>query len=110
MTEKILIEKVAGGYIVSESNPDPKNPSELWHSKAVFSDFHSAMEEFRRRLRISDIIASEEGKFSIESPYNLFSKLFGLWPVNGESSSFRQLFICTPRLTPLRFHRASPSV
>jgi hypothetical protein len=63
MTEKIRIEKVSGGYIVSEANPEPKSPSEHWASKSVFSDFHSAVEEIRRRFRVSDIIASEEGKF-----------------------------------------------
>jgi len=63
MTEKVLIEKVSGGYIVSEANPEPKNPSEHWMNKSVFSDFHSVVEEVRRRFRVSDIIASEEGKF-----------------------------------------------
>ncbi len=63
MTEKILIEKVAGGYIVAEANPEPKNASEQWMGKSIFSDFPSAVEEIRRRFRISDIIASEEGKF-----------------------------------------------
>lgn len=64
-TEKILLEKASGGYIVSEANPDPKNPSDLWISKSVFSDFPSAIEDIRKRLRISDIIASEEGRFTI---------------------------------------------
>ncbi|MFQ5543101.1 MAG: hypothetical protein ACE5FY_01965 [Nitrospiria bacterium] len=62
-TEKILLEKASGGYIVAEANPDPKNPSDLWINKAVFSDFAAAVEDVRRRLRVSDIIASEEGKF-----------------------------------------------
>lgn len=64
-TEKIMLEKASGGYIVSEANPDPKIPGDLWISKSVFSDFPSAMEEIRRRLQISDIIASEEGKFTV---------------------------------------------
>ncbi len=63
--DKLLIEKVAGGYIISEANPDPKNSSDLWENKAVFSDFSAAVEELRKRLRVSDIIVSEEGKFSI---------------------------------------------
>lgn len=65
MTEKVLIEKVSGGYIVSEANPEPKNPSEQWMSKSVFSDFSGAVEDVRRRFRISDIIVSEEGKFTL---------------------------------------------
>ncbi len=65
MTEKIVIEKVSGGYILAEANPDPKNPSDLWIKKAVFSDFPSVVEEMRRRLRISDIIASQEGTFTL---------------------------------------------
>lgn len=63
MTEKIYLEKASGGYILADANPDPKNPSDLWTNKAVFSDFASVVEELRRRLRVSDIIASQEGKF-----------------------------------------------
>lgn len=62
ISEKILIEKVEGGYIVGEANPDPKHPTDLWINKAVFTDFGSAMEDIRRRLRVSDVIASKEGK------------------------------------------------
>ena len=65
MTERILLEKAAGGYIVAEANPDPKNPGDLWRNKAVFTDFPAAVEEIRRRLRVSDIIASEEGTFTL---------------------------------------------
>lgn len=65
MTEKILLEKVEGGYIVAEANSDPKHPTDLWINKAVFTDFSSAMEDIRRRLRVSDIIASKEGKLII---------------------------------------------
>ncbi len=65
MSEKILLEKAAGGYIVAEANPDPKHPTDLWISKAVFSDFATAIEDIRRRLRVSDIIASQEGKFRL---------------------------------------------
>jgi hypothetical protein len=65
MNEKILLEKVEGGYIVAEANPDPKHATDLWINKAVFTDFGSAMEEIRRRLRVSDIIASKEGKLHI---------------------------------------------
>ncbi|TAK08651.1 MAG: hypothetical protein EPO39_04090 [Candidatus Manganitrophaceae bacterium] len=65
MTEKILLEKVEGGYIVAEANPDPKHPTDLWINKAVFTDFISAVEDIRRRLRVSDIIASKEGKLII---------------------------------------------
>ena len=65
MTEKIYLEKAAGGYILAESNPDPKNPTDLWTNKAVFSDFASVVEELRRRFRISDIIASQEGTFTL---------------------------------------------
>jgi len=63
--EKILIEKASGGYIVSEANPHPKAPGDLWENKAVFADFPSAMEDVRRRFRVSDIIASEEGTFRL---------------------------------------------
>lgn len=63
MTDQIRIEKVAGGYIVSEANPEPKNATEQWVGKSIFSDFPAAVEEIRRRFRVSDIIASEEGKF-----------------------------------------------
>ncbi len=62
MNEKILLEKVEGGYIVAEANPEPKHPTDLWINKAVFTDFTSAVEEIRRRLRVSDIIASKEGR------------------------------------------------
>ncbi len=65
MTEKILIEKASGGYILSDANPDPKNPGDLWMNKAVFHDFTSVVEELRRRFCVSDIIASQEGKFSL---------------------------------------------
>jgi len=63
MNSKILIEKVEGGYIVADANPDPKNTADLWMNKAVFTDFQSAMEDIRRRLGVSDVIASREGKF-----------------------------------------------
>jgi hypothetical protein len=62
---KILLEKVEGGYIVADPNPDPKHPSDVWINKAVHTDFESAMEDVRRRLRVSDIIASPEGKLSL---------------------------------------------
>ncbi|HET6369831.1 MAG TPA: hypothetical protein VFG95_01455 [Nitrospiria bacterium] len=62
---KILLEKVDGGYIVADPNPDPKHPSDVWINKAVHTDFESAMEDVRRRLRVSDIIASPEGKLSL---------------------------------------------
>ncbi|MBI3804902.1 MAG: hypothetical protein HY282_14195 [Nitrospirae bacterium] len=65
MNEKILLEKVDGGYIVAEANPEPKHPTDLWINKAVFTDFSSAVEEIRRRLRVSDIIASKEGKLTL---------------------------------------------
>ena len=65
MSEKILLEKVEGGYIVAEANPEPKNPNDLWLNKAVFADFPSAVEDIRRRLRVSDIIASKEGKLNL---------------------------------------------
>jgi hypothetical protein len=63
MSSRILIEKVEGGYIVADANADPKNTTDLWINKAVFTDFHSAMEDIRRRLGVSDVIASKEGKF-----------------------------------------------
>jgi hypothetical protein len=62
MNEKILLEKAEGGYIVAEANPDPKHPTDLWINKSVFTDFASAVEDIRRRLRVSDVIASKEGK------------------------------------------------
>lgn len=62
---KILLEKVDGGYIVADPNPDPKHPSDVWINKAVHTDFDSAMEDIRRRLGVSNIIASHEGKFSL---------------------------------------------
>jgi hypothetical protein len=62
---KILLEKADGGYIVADPNPDPKHPSDVWINKAVHTDFESAMEDVRRRLRVSDIIASPEGKLSL---------------------------------------------
>ncbi|MFY9268527.1 MAG: hypothetical protein WAO55_02130 [Candidatus Manganitrophaceae bacterium] len=65
MNEKILLEKVEGGYIVADANPEPKHSTDLWINKAVFTDFGSAMEDIRRRLRVSDIIASKEGKLMI---------------------------------------------
>jgi hypothetical protein len=65
MTDKIFLEKVEGGYIVADANSDQKSPSDLWINKAVFSDFTSAMEEIRRRLRVSDIIASQDGKLTL---------------------------------------------
>jgi hypothetical protein len=65
MSEKILLEKAEGGYIVAEANPEPKNPNDLWLNKAVFTDFHAAVEDIRRRLRVSDIIASQEGKLNL---------------------------------------------
>ncbi len=65
MSEKILLEKAEGGYIVAEANPDPKHPTDLWINKAVFSDFVTAVEDIRRRLRVSDIIASQEGKLRL---------------------------------------------
>jgi len=63
MNSKILIEKVEGGYIVADANSDPKNTADLWINKAVFTDFQSVMEDVRRRLGVSDFIASKEGKF-----------------------------------------------
>ncbi len=63
--EKISIEKVSGGYILADANPEPKNPSDLWENKAVFPDFSAVVEELRRRFRVSDIIASEEGTFRL---------------------------------------------
>jgi hypothetical protein len=65
ISDKILLEKVEGGYIVSEANPEPKHSTDLWINKAVFTDFNSAMEDIRRRLRVSDIIASQEGKLNL---------------------------------------------
>ncbi len=65
MTEKILIEKASGGYILAEANPDPKNPNDLWTNKAVLHDFTAVVEELRRRFCVSDIIASQEGKFTL---------------------------------------------
>lgn len=65
MTDKILLEKAEGGYIVADANSDPKGPSDLWINKSVFTDFSSAVEEIRRRLRVSDIIASQEGKLTL---------------------------------------------
>ncbi|MFZ5862873.1 MAG: hypothetical protein ACOYXR_08545 [Nitrospirota bacterium] len=62
---KILLEKVEGGYIVADPNPDPKTPADVWINKTVHTDFDSAMEDIRRRLGVSDIIASHEGKLSI---------------------------------------------
>jgi hypothetical protein len=62
---RVLLEKVDGGYIVADPNPDPKHPSDLWTNKAVHTDFDSAVDDIRRRLRISSIIASHEGKLSI---------------------------------------------
>ncbi|MBI3607392.1 MAG: hypothetical protein HY207_05440 [Nitrospirae bacterium] len=62
---RVLLEKVEGGYIVADPNPDPKHPSDIWINKAVHTDFDSAVEDIRRRLRISSIIASHEGKLSI---------------------------------------------
>ncbi len=64
MDSKILLEKADGGYIVSDANPDPKNTTDLWINKAVFPDFASTVEDIRRRLGVSDIIASKEGKLS----------------------------------------------
>ncbi len=64
MNTKTLLEKVEGGYIVADANPDPKNTADVWMNKAVFTDFASAMEDIRRRLGISDVIASKEGKLS----------------------------------------------
>lgn len=64
MSSKILLEKVEGGYIVADANPDPKNTYDLWINKAVFVDFASAMDDIRRRLNVSDIIVSKEGKLS----------------------------------------------
>jgi hypothetical protein len=64
MSSKILLEKVEGGYIVADANPDPKNAADLWVNKAVFTDFASAMEDIRRRLNVSDVIVSKEGKLS----------------------------------------------
>jgi hypothetical protein len=62
---RVLLEKVDGGYIVADPNPDPKQPADVWINKAVHTDFDSAMEDIRRRLGVSDIIASHEGKLSI---------------------------------------------
>ena len=64
MNSKLLIEKVDGGYIVADANSDPKNATDLWVNKSVFVDFASTMEDVRRRLGVSDIIASKEGKLS----------------------------------------------
>jgi len=64
MSSKILLEKVEGGYIVADANPDPKHSTDLWMNKAVFVDFASAMEDIRRRLNVSDVIVSKEGKLS----------------------------------------------
>ena len=64
MTSKIFLEKADGGYIVAEANPDPKNTTDLWINKSVFFDFPSCMEEIRRRLGVSDVIASKEGRLS----------------------------------------------
>lgn len=63
MTEKIYIEKASGGYILADQNPEPRNPADLWTNKAVFHDFTAVVEELRRRFLVSDIIASQEGKF-----------------------------------------------
>jgi hypothetical protein len=63
--QKILLEKVEGGYIVAEPNPEPKNPSEVWVNKSVHDDFESAMEDIRRRLGVSSIIASNDGRLQI---------------------------------------------
>ena len=63
--QKILLEKVEGGYIVAEPNPEPKNPSEVCVNKAVHGDFESAMEDIRRRLGVSSIIASNDGRLQI---------------------------------------------
>ncbi|MFQ5589420.1 MAG: hypothetical protein ACE5F7_11355 [Nitrospiria bacterium] len=65
MTDKICIEKVSGGYILADANPEPRNPTDLWGNKAVFSDFTAVVEELRRRFLVSDIIASQEGKFTL---------------------------------------------
>ncbi len=62
MSEKILIEKVEGGYIIADMNTDPKHPTDLWINKSICADFVSATEDIRRRLGVSDIIASKEGK------------------------------------------------
>ena len=64
MNSKILLEKADGGYIVADANPDPKNTTDLWINKAVFFDFASSVEEMRRRLGVSDVIASKEGRLS----------------------------------------------
>ncbi len=64
MSSKILLEKVEGGYIVADANPDPKHSTDLWMNKAVFVDFASAIEDIRRRLNVSDVIVSKEGKLS----------------------------------------------
>lgn len=63
--QKVLLEKVDGGYIVAEPDQDPKSASDLWIHKAVHADFESAVEDIRRRLGVSDIIASHEGKLSL---------------------------------------------
>ena len=62
---KILLEKVEGGYIVAEANPEPKNPGDIWMDKSVHTDFESAMEDVRRRLGVSTIIASNEGRLNL---------------------------------------------
>jgi hypothetical protein len=62
---KVFFEKVDGGYIVSDPNPDPKHPADFWINKSVHTDFESAMEDIRRRLRVSGLIASQEGKLSL---------------------------------------------
>ena len=64
MSSKVLLEKVEGGYIVADANPDPKNAGDMWINKAVFVDYASAIEDIRRRLNVSDIIVSQEGKLS----------------------------------------------
>jgi hypothetical protein len=63
--QKVLIEKVEGGYIVAELNIEAKSPTDLWINKSVHIDFESAVEDTRRRLGISDIIISREGKLSL---------------------------------------------
>lgn len=63
--QKVVLEKVEGGYIVADLNPDPKHPSDLWVNKAVHPHFESAMEDIRKRLGVSDIIASHDGRLSL---------------------------------------------
>ncbi len=62
---KILLERVEGGYIVAEQNAEPKNPADLWVNKSVHTDFESAMEDIRRRLGVSTIIASDDGRLNL---------------------------------------------